>query len=178
MNPDFPLRTWTVYPDYGNAPIVWAQPGLASGPAVGSLLLHASDMEDILPDPLGKEFDHWGCAWESIDPEKMDWLSFHQEGLRLTALLALWVAPLNIMVRYSPPYEDTRFDAHDSECWMEPSAVARLAQGQPDIQDDRDAWSALLALYDYDLVQPWKGGSFALGSSPTSTPAREGCVPP
>lgn len=178
MELDFPLRTWTVYPDYGNAPIIWEQLGLAMGPRVGDLLLHASDMENIVPDPLGKEFDDWGCAWESTDPEKMDWLSFHQEGLRLSALLALWVAPLNIMVRYSPPYEDTRFDAHDSEYWMEPSIVARLAQGMGSLEDDPFAWDALLSLYQYDLLQPWKGGLTTLGNLPTYGPARQGCVSP
>lgn len=147
MNPDFALKTWTVYFDYGNAPLIWERDGQAVGPYVGMLLLHAGDMNDIVPDPMGKELDDLGCVWESSKPDEVDWLTFHQEALRLSALIALWVAPFNILVRYTPPYEDNRFDAYDSELWMDPGTVARLAHGMPALQDDPESWNALLRLY-------------------------------
>ena len=150
MNPHFEPHTWTVYPDYGGAPIVWTSPGLADGPRLGELLLHASDMESIVPAPLGAQFDDWGCAWESMEPQQIDWLFFHQEGLRMSALLALWVAQFNIYVRYVPPYEDGRFSAHDNEVFMTPGHVARLAKGLPSLEEDRESWEALFALYGLD----------------------------
>lgn len=147
MNPDFALKTWTVYFDYGNAPLIWERDGLAVGPGVGMLCLHASEMNEIVPDPMGKEFDDLGCTWESSIPDEIDWLFFHQEAMRLSALLALWVAQFNIMIRYSPPYEDGRFRAYNSELWMDPGTVARLARGLPSLQDDSESWNALLMLY-------------------------------
>lgn len=148
MNNDFPLRTWTVFLDYGGAPLIWEQDGQAMQPYVGSMLLHASEMKDIVPDPMGAQFDALGCVWESSNPDDIDWLTFHQEGLRLTALLALWVAQFNILVRYHPPYEDNRFNAYESDIWMTPGVVARLAAGMPSFQDDPASWNWLLALYE------------------------------
>ena len=150
MNPHFAPATWTIYPDYGGAAIVWASPGLANGPSLGMLQFHASDMADIVPDPLGAQFDAWGCAWESMEPQQIDWLFFHQEGLRMSALLALWVAQFNIYVRYVPPYEDGRFSAHDSELFMNPSNVARNACGMPSLEEDPESWRALFALYELE----------------------------
>ena len=111
------------------------------------LLLHAQDMNTILPDPLGQQFDDLGCTWESSNPDEIDWLTFHQEALRLTALLALWVAQFNIFVRYHPPYEDSRFEAHNSDTWMTPSNVSRLATGMPALENDPESWNYLLGLY-------------------------------
>ena len=84
---------------------------------------------------------------------EIDWLTFHQEALRLTALLALWVAQFNIFVRYHSPYEDVRFAAHESDTWMTPSNVAQLATGMPELQDDHASWNHLLALYNLGSLE-------------------------
>ena len=153
MTNDFPVRTWTVYWDYGGAPLIWDQEGQTVQTYVGVLLLHAGDMDTIVPDPMGKQFDDLGCVWESSDTAKIDWLTFHQEALRLTALLALWVAQFNIFVRYHAPYEDNRFAAHDCDTWMTPSNVARLAKGMPTLEDDPESWNFLLGLYDLESLE-------------------------
>lgn len=179
---EFPLLTWTVYLDYGGAPLVWQREGHVQGRGVGSLQLHAGDMAEYVPDPMGQEFDELGCIWESDNTmgKKIDWLTFHQEALRLTALLALWVAQFNIFVRYQPPYEDSRFDAHNSETWMTPGTVARLASGMPSIEDDALAWNSLLALYGMSSLEqlgmdPLPGES---RDSPTPLVLSQGCAPP
>ena len=152
MTLDFPLQTWTIFLDYGGAPVVWTRDGKATSTGVGMLLLHAYEMSLYVPEPLGTQFDNWGATWESTDAKEIDWLFFHQEGLRMSALLALWVAQFNIMIRYCPPYEDSRFNAYNSEIWMDPGTVARWARGLPSLQDDLVSWRQLLTLYSVDTA--------------------------
>lgn len=180
---DYPLRTWTVFFDYGGAPLVWTQEGRAKSRGVGGLELHAQDMADIVPDPMGAQFDELGCTFESDSTmgEKIDWLTFQQEALRLTALLALWVAQFNILVRYSFPYEDGRFPGYDSQVWMTPDVVARLATGQPDLQDDVDSWNYLLGLHEMGSIQELGGAAIEANGtrgSPTPEGLHQGCVSP
>lgn len=175
MGADFPLLTWTVYFDYGCAPLIWQQEGHASSPSVGMMCLHASEMEDIVPAPMGAQFDALGCDFESSsDGQDIDWLTFHQEALRLSALLALWVAQFNILVRYSPPYEDGRFAAYDNEVWMDPGTVSRLARGMPSLEDDPASWGWLLALYGCEPIEEL---SMAKSVWPTQTAMAQGCAP-
>lgn len=147
MNAHFPLQTWTVMLDYGGAPLVWSQDGKAVNRYVGMLLLDAHALTDFVPEPLGREFAHVGHVWRSNDASNIDWLLFNAEILRLSALLALWVAEFNIMVRCHSISEDTRAWHNEGTQWMNPFAVSQYAKGLPSLQDDNDSWRALLTLY-------------------------------
>lgn len=142
------LRTWTVYPDYGGMPLIWELEGIAKDTFLGSLSLHADETLDFMPDSLSTAFQEWAQVWESSKPENIDWQSFHKEGLRLSALLALWTADANILVRYSIAFEDSRFGRGGGpDMWMTPTNVAQYANKLPVLLEDTSAWMALDRLY-------------------------------
>ena len=132
-----PLRTWTVTPDYGGSPVVWERDGRAEGLFLGECKIHAHDSHDLFPTELADALNAWSeCFARQVLFSSMDWESFHREGLRLSAEIAVWVAELNVIVRYMPASEDLRFRGMElAYIWMDSYNAAQCIERHVDDED-------------------------------------------
>lgn len=144
-----PIRTWTIYPDYGNSPIVWERVGIPDS-RVGTLVMSYFELHDYLPDDLANDLGQWYKNWlktvrSSFAPGSYDWQSFYQDGLHIAARMALWLADLGIVVRMSMSGEDP-VGSLGPDVWLTPSNVRRYFFGTSSIS--AEPWEVLCKLWE------------------------------
>ena len=136
------LRTWTIYPDYGNAPIVWEREGIPDS-RVGHLVLSLMDLEEYLHQDLANGMRRWYEDWERMEYTSLycDWQTFYRDGLDLAAQMALWVADVGIAVRLSMNSEDMVV-GQGPDIWLTPTNTRRYLR-KPTNAESEQALSAL-----------------------------------
>ena len=140
------LRTWTIYPDYGNAPIVWERTGIPDS-RVGHLVLGLMDLEEYFLPDLAQGLRRWYEDWERMEHTSQfcDWQTFYIDGLDWAAQMALWVADVGIAVRFSMNSEDVA-GGQGPDIWMTPTNTARYLRAPQDAASEHalsDLWSKI-----------------------------------
>ncbi len=124
---------WTVMNDYGGfqPPLVWARSWHSEEfpfhENVGLVHLFSDNISSVVPAALAARWARWADAFEKdTHQHQLDWDAHHQEGLCLTAQLALWCASSDVVVRYSFPFEDPERQAYPC-VYMTPEYVRHIA---------------------------------------------------
>lgn len=138
------LRTWTIYPDYGNAPLVWEWNGIPDS-RVGHLVLELLDLEAYFLPDLVEGLRRWYKDWERMEhtSQLCDWQTFYLDGLDLAARMALWVADVGIAIRFSMNSEDLE-GGQGPDIWMTPTNTIRYLRAPLDAASGH----SLSALWD------------------------------
>lgn len=107
----------TIMVDYGWAPFLWIKDSPDEPCYVTHNIGDGEDHyeDDLMSEELWKQFSPWALEFNrtmyddhALDPDRWDWVAFHERGLQLTRLLKAEVGD-SYRVLYCKPVEDPAF---------------------------------------------------------------------